>query len=125
MAFMGNRTLNCPPMKVDRRSNRLRNRLCGLVCAAALGAACGGTGASSQAGGAASTGGDAEKSDPLRRPEETHLRGIVQLTRGQGENAEAYWSSSGRELIFQSAREPYKCDQIFRVPADGSKPPSL
>jgi Tol biopolymer transport system component len=112
-------------MKVDRRSNRLRNRLCGLVCAAALGAACGGTGASSQAGGAASTGGDAEKSDPLRRPEETHLRGIVQLTRGQGENAEAYWSSSGRELIFQSAREPYKCDQIFRVPADGSKPPSL
>jgi len=51
---------------------------------------------------------------------EVHLTDVRQLTRGQGENAEAYWSSSGRELIFQSSRKPYGCDQIYRVPADGS-----
>ena len=61
----------------------------------------------------------------LARPDEVHLRDVVQLTRDAGENAEAYWSSSGKELIFQSARPPYQCDQIFRVPADGSSEPDL
>src|SRR5690606_11800974 len=63
--------------------------------------------------------------DALRDAREVHLADIVQLTRDQGENAEAYWSASGRELIFQSTRDPYSCDQIFRVPADGSAPPQL
>jgi len=53
---------------------------------------------------------------------ETHLAGAVQLTDG-GENAEAYWSPDGRELSFQTTRPPFACDQIFRMPADGSGPP--
>jgi Tol biopolymer transport system component len=113
-------------MKVDRRSNRLLNRLGAMVCAAAVSAACGGTGGAQGGDGEAAPGArSASASDKLRRPQEIHLRDIVQLTRNQGENAEAYWSSSGRELIFQSSRQPYQCDQIYRVPIDGSKEPSL
>ncbi len=50
---------------------------------------------------------------------ERHLRNIRQLTFG-GENAEAYFSLDGKEIIFQSTRDPYKCDQIFTMNADGS-----
>src|SRR5262245_21159395 len=52
-------------------------------------------------------------------PKEKHLKNIRQLTSG-GENAEAYWSADGKQLIFQSTRQPYKCDQIFTMGADGS-----
>ncbi|HEY5623383.1 MAG TPA: M20/M25/M40 family metallo-hydrolase, partial [Gammaproteobacteria bacterium] len=45
----------------------------------------------------------------------THLADVRQLTFG-GENAEAYWSPDGSELIFQSTRAPYECDQIYRMP---------
>jgi|YNPBryunderm2012_1023409.scaffolds.fasta_scaffold00822_9 Tol biopolymer transport system component len=48
-----------------------------------------------------------------------HLANLRQLTFG-GQNAEAYWSPDGRRLIFQSTREPYRCDQIFLMNADGS-----
>jgi Tol biopolymer transport system component len=50
---------------------------------------------------------------------ERHLRTIRQLTFG-GENAEAYFSSDGRRLIFQSTREGVACDQIFTMAIDGS-----
>ncbi len=53
-------------------------------------------------------------------PKETHLRNIRQLTYGMGENAEAYFSFDGKEIIFQSTREPYKCDQEFTMNTDGS-----
>jgi Tol biopolymer transport system component len=59
--------------------------------------------------------------DPLRDPRETHLRHVKQLTFG-GQNAEAYFSYDGKRLIFQSTREPYKCDQIFIMNVDGSDP---
>lgn len=52
-------------------------------------------------------------------PKETHLRNIRQLTFG-GENAEAYFSFDGKRIIFQSTREPFKCDQIFTMNVDGS-----
>jgi Tol biopolymer transport system component len=42
--------------------------------------------------------------DPLRLPQEKHLRNIRQLTFG-GENAEAYFSGDGKKLIFQSTPE--------------------
>lgn len=58
---------------------------------------------------------------PLADPRETRLADIVQLTRG-GENAEAYWSPDGRQLVFQSTRPPFACDQIFRIPADSADP---
>lgn len=51
----------------------------------------------------------------LHDERETHLAEVRQLTFG-GENAEAYWSPDGSELVFQSTRTPYECDQIFRMP---------
>ncbi len=53
----------------------------------------------------------------LHDEREIHLDEVRQLTFG-GENAEAYWSPDGSELIFQSTRTPYACDQIFRMPID-------
>lgn len=50
---------------------------------------------------------------------ETHLANLRQLTFG-GENAEAYFSHDGSELIFQSTRDSLGCDAIFRMNADGS-----
>ena len=50
-------------------------------------------------------------------PKERHIRNIRQLTSG-GENAEAYFSQDGKKIIFQSTREPYKCDQIFTMDAN-------
>jgi Tol biopolymer transport system component len=52
-------------------------------------------------------------------PKEVRLRNVRQLTFG-GENAEAYFSFDGQKIIFQSTRDPYKCDQIFTMNSDGS-----
>ena len=57
--------------------------------------------------------------DPLRLPEEKHLRNIRQLTFG-GENAEAYFSGDGKKLLFQSTRDGRECDQIYEMNIDGS-----
>jgi Tol biopolymer transport system component len=48
---------------------------------------------------------------------ETRFGEVRQLTFG-GENAEAYWSPDSSELVFQSTRKPYDCDQIFRMPVN-------
>jgi Tol biopolymer transport system component len=52
---------------------------------------------------------------------ETHLANVRQLTFG-GQNAEAYWSPDGTELIFQRSIEEDSCDQIYVMGADGSDP---
>lgn len=52
-------------------------------------------------------------------PGEKHLRNIKQLTFG-GENAEAYFSTDGKQLIFQSTRDGRECDQIYSMNVDGS-----
>jgi len=53
-------------------------------------------------------------------PDEPHLRNLRMLTHG-GENAEAYWSADGRQLIFQATRPGItSCDQIFTMNIDGS-----
>jgi TolB protein len=52
-------------------------------------------------------------------PSEKHLRHVRQLTFG-GENAEAYFSGDGKQLIFQSKHGEMKCDQIFTMRADGA-----
>ena len=57
------------------------------------------------------------KPSPIELPSEKHLRNVRQLTFG-GENAEAYFSADGRELIFQSKRDALGCDQIFTMNAD-------
>ena len=51
--------------------------------------------------------------------QERHLANIRQLTHG-GENAEAYFSSDGSRLIYQSTRPDYPCDQIYSMKIDGT-----
>ena len=51
--------------------------------------------------------------------QEKHLANLRQLTFG-GENAEAYFSSDGKQLIFQSTRDGSGCDQIYTMNVDGS-----
>lgn len=50
---------------------------------------------------------------------EKRIKNIKQLTFG-GENAEAYWSSDGKKLTFQSKRDGRGCDQIYTMNADGT-----
>ncbi len=50
---------------------------------------------------------------------EVHLRNIRQLTFG-GQNAEAYFSASGRLLIFQRTGTAEQCDQMYVMRTDGS-----
>ncbi len=59
------------------------------------------------------------QNDSLQFAGEKHLKNIKQLTFG-GENAEAYFSSDSKQLIFQSKRDQLKCDQIFTMNIDGS-----
>ncbi len=58
--------------------------------------------------------------DSLAFPGETHLANLRQLTFG-GQNAEAYFSRDGSELIFQSTRGELECDAIFRMNSDGTE----
>jgi TolB protein len=51
---------------------------------------------------------------------EKHLKNLRQLTSG-GQNAEAYFSYDGTQLIFQSTRGTLDCDAIFRMRSDGSQ----
>ncbi|MGB5718930.1 MAG: hypothetical protein WBN81_17780 [Gammaproteobacteria bacterium] len=50
---------------------------------------------------------------------EKHFKNLRQLTFG-GQNAEAYFSRDGTELIFQSTRDELACDPNFRMGSDGS-----
>ena len=50
---------------------------------------------------------------------ETRFGRITQLTAG-GENAEAYFSSDGQKLIFQSTRDGRSCDQQYVMNIDGT-----
>ena len=50
---------------------------------------------------------------------EVHLRNIRQLTFG-GQNAEAYFSRSGRQIIFQRQEADSGCDQEFVMNVDGT-----
>jgi Tol biopolymer transport system component len=54
----------------------------------------------------------------LALDKEKHLRNIRQLT-FKGENAEAYFSSDGRKLIFQATRDGRECDQVYKINVDG------
>ena len=52
-------------------------------------------------------------------PGEKRLKNVRRLTAG-GENAEAYFSAGGKQLIFQSTRDGSACDQIYVMGIDGS-----
>jgi Tol biopolymer transport system component len=56
---------------------------------------------------------------------ERHLANVRQLTSG-GENAEAYFSPDGQQLIYQTnPGTPGTCDQIFTMNVDGSNKKQL
>jgi TolB protein len=61
----------------------------------------------------------AQQGNSLLLPGEQHLRNLKQLTFA-GENAEAYFSADGKQLIFQSTRDGRQCDQIYTMNVDGS-----
>lgn len=54
-----------------------------------------------------------------RDSNERHFANVRQVTFG-GENAEAYWSSDGQWITFQSTRDGRTCDQQYVMRADGS-----
>ena len=64
-------------------------------------------------------GSDSSRRRALTPRREAHLSNVRQLTDG-GENAEAYFSFDGDDLIFQSTRDGGQCDQIYAMKADGS-----
>jgi TolB protein len=51
-------------------------------------------------------------------PRERRFRNLRQLT-FEGENAEAYWSSDGKRLVFQHRGTGVPADQIYVIGADG------
>ncbi len=57
--------------------------------------------------------------DPLKLPDEVHLKNIKQLTFG-GENAEAYFSLDGTKLSFQKTGRGDECDQIYTMDLEGN-----
>ncbi|MCC6621939.1 MAG: M20/M25/M40 family metallo-hydrolase [Deltaproteobacteria bacterium] len=54
-------------------------------------------------------------------PAEPRLADLRQLTFG-GENAEAYWSFAGDELVMQARVGEAQCDRIYRLPLTGAGP---
>jgi len=66
----------------------------------------------------------AQSSGTLHDEREIHLADVRQMT-FEGENAEAYWSPDGSELVFQRKYTPYECDQIFRMPVSDPAAMSL
>ncbi|MCW8964221.1 MAG: hypothetical protein OQL16_10530, partial [Gammaproteobacteria bacterium] len=55
----------------------------------------------------------------LQPSRDLHMSGLTQLT-FEGDNAEAYFSFDGRQLIYQSSRGGYQCDKILTMNIDGS-----
>jgi Tol biopolymer transport system component len=64
---------------------------------------------------------DPNQKKELRSAGEIHFGPLRQLT-FDGDNAEAYWSPDGTELIYQSSRAPFSCDQIYRLHLTDEKP---
>lgn len=67
-----------------------------------------------------------EKSDPANPSSGGHLANMRQLTFG-GDNAEAYFSSDGKKIVFQARnkKEGRHCDQIYFSSLDDFKPVML
>jgi Tol biopolymer transport system component len=86
-------------------------------------AACGSPDAPPEPQDAAETQTGADALPRTHAPEEgeAHFSTLRMLTDG-GENAEAYFSFSGDQLVFQATRPPFECDQIFLMGVDDPEP---
>lgn len=71
------------------------------------------------AGSAAAVQNQAETS-PKLEPREVHLKNLKQLTFG-GENAEAYFSTDDKWLVYQGHEGQENCDQIYVMDVDGGR----
>lgn len=71
------------------------------------------------------TNGAEEVPETVHYAEESHLRNVRQFTYG-GDNAEAYWSFGGQQLVFQASNSNWgaECDQIFVMSLDEERTPS-
>src|ERR1700737_1399359 len=69
-------------------------------------------------GSSGSSNGLQSSNNALQLPQEKHLKNMKQLSFG-GENAEAYFSPDGKQLIFQSTRDGHGCDQIYTMDVNG------
>lgn len=58
-------------------------------------------------------------SDSLSTNQEKYFSSIKQITFG-GSNAEAYFSTDGKKIIYQSTKDGYTCDRIFTMDIDGA-----
>ena len=65
------------------------------------------------------TSGETKIVNTVHYPQEKHLKDIKQLTFG-GDNAEAYWSFDGKDIVFQANTKAWglECDQIFTMRAN-------
>ena len=93
-----------------------------LIIASFALAACAGSGDQPEpsAGSASAASASAQDSSGLVLPGERHLANVRQLTFG-GNNAEAYFSSDGKQLIFQRQEDTEDgCDQQYIMNTDGS-----
>jgi Iap family predicted aminopeptidase len=112
--------LAIPPARVFRRGPV-------FALSAAL-AGCGGAASAPEARSAARS--SSARASAGAEPGEVHLGDLRQLTFG-GENAEAYWSNDGSELILQSRPTSSGCDRIYRMrvaellPGPGAPLPSI
>jgi len=61
---------------------------------------------------------------PQKLPSERHFGDLKQITLA-GENAEAYWSWDGKELILQKREGDTDCDRIYRLYPFGQDVPPL
>src|SRR5882724_2326827 len=77
--------------------------------------------AGSPAAPAPAPGPSARPISPPALVEEEHFADLRQLTHG-GENAEAYWSFDGVQLILQARPASAGCDRIFRINAADAAP---
>ena len=93
-------------------------RLAIAIAASASFAACAGRQPATGAATGAATA--ARSTDTLHYPGERHLANIRQLT-FEGNNAEAYFSSDGRMLVFQRQEDASRgCDQQYVIGVDGT-----
>ena len=106
------RPLLVVPKTISIAAHTLRLAACGLL--GGLAVSCGSTPVVPAAPVPTVPNGASASWRPAARADEIHFGDLRQLTFA-GENAEAYWSPSGAELVFQARASDAGCDRIYRI----------